>query len=102
MYIQIITKDGSAVRPYKRYWDKCSATPFLVHREGRKFITYDDPKSIAIKAWWARNHGMGGVKLMDAHGDHEGVLAQTVRTQLLQLDPTRIDVNVETNRELVG
>ena len=39
----IIDASGKGQGNWTRYWDKCSATPFLVNHEEAQFITYDDP-----------------------------------------------------------
>jgi chitinase len=54
---------------YTRHWDECSSTPFLRSAAAGRIITYDDPKSIAMKADLARQQGLLGVNMFDVHGD---------------------------------
>ncbi|EGO02200.1 glycoside hydrolase family 18 protein [Serpula lacrymans var. lacrymans S7.3] len=79
--------DGSfAVNPssgFTRQWDACSATPFLTSASAAQTIPYDDPQSLAIKAKWVKDMGMGGVNLFDVHGDtSQWDLVNTVRTAM--------------------
>ncbi|KAL0949420.1 hypothetical protein HGRIS_009481 [Hohenbuehelia grisea] len=54
---------------FTRYWDECSATPFLRSPEAGQIITYDDPQSLGMKAAFAKQVGMLGVNMFDVHGD---------------------------------
>lgn len=48
---QVLSKDGlTGQNGYTRYWDECTATPFLFNNKTREFISYDDAKSSAAKA----------------------------------------------------
>lgn len=48
-----INKNG-----FVRYWDEQASAPYLFN--GHEFITYDDPKSVAVKMKYVREHGLGG------------------------------------------
>ncbi|KAH7916786.1 glycoside hydrolase family 18 protein [Hygrophoropsis aurantiaca] len=56
---------------FQRYWDSCSATPFLRNSESGQVIPYDDPESVGLKAAFAQKMGMRGANLFDIHGDTE-------------------------------
>jgi chitinase len=45
---------------WKKHWDKEAAVPYLASLDGKEFISYDDEKSVGLKAQWARaNHYPG-------------------------------------------
>jgi chitinase len=48
------------VNGYTRYWDNQQAVPFL-WKDLTRWVTYDDPQSLAGKATFARNQGLAGV-----------------------------------------
>ncbi|KZW04057.1 glycoside hydrolase [Exidia glandulosa HHB12029] len=56
-------------RGYRRTWDQCSSTPFLRSQTANQVITYDDPESLKLKAAFAKEAGLLGVNMFDAHGD---------------------------------
>jgi chitinase len=57
-----------------RHWDEIAQAPWLWKPASRSFISYDDPTSIAIKATYARDHGLGGVMFWELSQDAGGVL----------------------------
>jgi chitinase len=81
----ILSKDGSAgLKGYKRYYDKCSQTPFLFNSKARYLcvgsrcvicwsdlsgsISYDDQQSLTQKARLARAKGLAGVVVFHSKG----------------------------------
>lgn len=54
---------------FVRNWDECSATPFLQSSSAGQVVSYDDPKSLNMKAQFAKQVGMLGVNMFDVHGD---------------------------------
>ncbi|EIN10400.1 glycoside hydrolase [Punctularia strigosozonata HHB-11173 SS5] len=54
---------------YTRYWDECSATPYLRSEKAGQVVTFDDPESIGLKAAFAKEAEMLGVNMFDVHGD---------------------------------
>ena len=54
---------------FTRHWDLCSSTPFLRSEFAEQIITFDDPHSLGLKAAWAKEAGILGVNMFDAHGD---------------------------------
>ncbi|HWZ87785.1 MAG TPA: glycoside hydrolase family 18 protein [Polyangiaceae bacterium] len=45
---------------YQVHWHDKTATPFAYNPSSRTFISYDDPKSVALKATFANEHHLGG------------------------------------------
>ena len=46
---------------YVRYWDNDAQAPWLWNAKTRRFITYDDPQSIAAKAAYVKSQHLGGI-----------------------------------------
>ena len=61
---------------YIKYWDEDAQAPFLYN--GRTFLSYDDPRSVALKCRYALEHNMGGAFYWVHHGDAESVLFDTI------------------------
>jgi chitinase len=54
---------------FERSWDDCSSTPFLHSSSAGQVITYDDPKSLGMKAQFTRELNCLGINMFDVHGD---------------------------------
>jgi len=46
---------------YVRYWDAAAQAPWLWNARTRRFISYDDPQSIAAKAAYVKARHLGGI-----------------------------------------
>lgn len=46
---------------YVRYWDAAAQAPWLWNAQTRRFISYDDPQSIAAKTAYIRAQHLGGI-----------------------------------------
>jgi len=67
---------------YVRYWDQTSSAPYLYSSEEHRFVSYDDPESIAAKGRYVLKHGLGGVMFWDYAGDPSGALLGAVNQSL--------------------
>ncbi|GAF21879.1 MULTISPECIES: glycosyl hydrolase family 18 protein [Shouchella] len=65
---------------YKRYWNDASKVPFLFNETDGTFITYDDPESIAHKANYIVDKGLGGAMFWEASNNRDGDLVQAITT----------------------
>jgi chitinase len=63
---------------FVRKWDAKAQAPFLWNAQTRAFITYDDPRSIEIKAKYVREHGLGGVMFWELSQDSGGKLLDAI------------------------
>jgi chitinase len=54
---------------FEEFWDGCSSTPFLRSPSAGQVVTYDDPKSLEMKAQLARELRILGTNMFDVHGD---------------------------------
>ena len=63
---------------YVRYWDAQAEAPFLWNAATRRFISYDDPESIAAKAAYAKAQHLGGLMYWEQGSDPDGELLRAV------------------------
>jgi GH18 family chitinase len=57
---------------YTRFWDDEAQVPWLYNPAAGIFISYDDPESIAAKAGYVKDKGLGGVMIWElSQGDDE-------------------------------
>ncbi|CAH7669749.1 glycoside hydrolase superfamily [Phakopsora pachyrhizi] len=63
---------------YKIAWDHCSSTPYAYDKSRNTLVTYDDGRSIGIKARFAKTSGIGGVGFWEITGDHQSMLIDSV------------------------
>jgi chitinase len=64
-----IGKDG-----YVRHWDSAAQAPWLWNAGTRRFISYDDPQSIAAKAAYVKARHLGGIMYWEQSLDPSGEL----------------------------
>jgi len=68
---------------FEEKWDEKSQVPYLVGKELNTFVSYDDPKSIKLKADFVRKNDLAGVIIWEISGDliekgeGSGVVAST-------------------------
>ena len=65
-------KDG-----YEYYWDDIAGVPYLYNDAKEEFVSYDDARSIAGKAAYVAENGLGGVMIWELSSDN-GDLVQAV------------------------
>jgi chitinase len=54
---------------FERHWDEDAQAPWLYSPSRKIFFSYDDPQSLALKAGYAREHGLGGVMFWEISAD---------------------------------
>jgi chitinase len=52
-----------------RFWDDTAQIPWLYDADTQTMISYDDPESLAKKAEYVREHGLGGVMFWELSQD---------------------------------
>ena len=55
---------------YKEYWDDVAKVPYLVSEQEKSFVTYDNEKSIKLKAEYIVNNKCAGAIIWDASCDY--------------------------------
>ncbi|UWX03998.1 glycoside hydrolase family 18 protein [Pseudoxanthomonas sp. NC8] len=73
---------------YVRYWDAQAQAPYLWNADTHHFITYDDPQSLAAKAAFVRERGLGGLMYWQHRHDLDDELLDTLRHGLDAPAPT--------------
>lgn len=66
---QFVDRDG-----YSRHWDEQAQAPWLWNDLSHSFVSYDDPRSIELKAAFARTRGLGGIMFWELSQDSDGAL----------------------------
>jgi chitinase len=54
---------------YARFWDDAAQVPWLYDAASRTMISYDDPESLALKAQYVRENGLGGIMIWEVSQD---------------------------------
>jgi len=66
---ELVDREG-----YVRLWDAEAQQPYLWNAATRSLICYDDPQSLAVKARYIREHGLGGAMFWQYGDDSSGAL----------------------------
>ena len=61
-------------RGFRRFWHAEAQAPWLYSSKSKVWITYDDPTSLARKAAYVREHGLGGIMIWELGGDDGNLL----------------------------
>jgi chitinase len=69
---------------FVRYWDDRAQAPYLWNEASRTFITYDDPRSIGIKARYVKDHRLGGMMFWELSQDRDDELLSVIGRELYQ------------------
>ena len=70
---EFINKNG-----YTRYWDRHAKAPYLFNPETKVFITYDDERSIRMKAKYIRKYKLAGIFFWEYFSDPEENLLKEI------------------------
>lgn len=78
----------------RKYFD-FAQSPTLF--DGSRFISYDDPQSIAAKAAWTKQNGYGGVMFWELSEDYRGEMTSALRNSFnsFQVDAEEIYDNTK-------
>ncbi|QFU83914.1 glycosyl hydrolase family 18 protein [Natronorubrum aibiense] len=67
---------------YQSYWHDEAKVPWVYSPEEQVMVTYDGPRSIALKTEYAIEEAYGGVMCWELYGDRTGVLLEAVHDEL--------------------
>jgi GH18 family chitinase len=59
-----------AMDQFDDHWDDTSKVPYLTGKEINTFVTYDNEKSMRLKAEYVRDNNLAGVIIWDCTGDY--------------------------------
>ncbi len=54
---------------FEQYWDDAAQVPYLINREHEVFVSYDNPKSIGLKAQHVVDNGLRGLIIWEISSD---------------------------------
>ena len=67
---------------YKYYWDTLAMAPWLYNASEKKFCSFDDPKSISLKAHYVDAYNLRGLMFWEiSQDDSSGTLVNTIYTR---------------------
>jgi len=66
LYYRIVDE----IADYEEKWDEAAQTPYLINKKDSSFVSYDNEKSIRLKAQYALDNKCAGVIIWDATGDY--------------------------------
>lgn len=66
------------------HWDETARVPYVLDRENKKFISFDNRRSIEEKISWARERNLGGVMYWEASQDPTGMLRRFIYNQMMK------------------
>ena len=65
--------------------DTIAGVPYIVDKEGKMILTYDDPESLTLKCRYAREKNLGGVMYWRFETDDDSLsLSRAVHTAMLE------------------
>jgi chitinase len=67
---------------FTRYWDASASVPFLYSAGQQKFVSYEDPESLALKCRYIRDHQLAGVMFWEYTNDPSGALLGAIDATL--------------------
>ena len=67
---------------WQRHWDAEAQVPWLWNPGERRMISYDDPQSLAIKAEYVKQQGLGGIMYWEQRGDDNEQLLDVLHKAL--------------------
>src|SRR5690606_10007181 len=78
---------------WERHWDDVARVPYLINEEEERFITYEDPTSVAEKVDYVRSRELRGLILWEISHDYmlTGVQPLLVEAAKLLQDPVAIE-----------
>ncbi|MNN71444.1 Chitinase A1 precursor [compost metagenome] len=54
---------------WEQHWDEEAQVPWLWNPKERRMVSYDDPRSLAIKVEYVKQQGLGGVMYWEQRQD---------------------------------
>jgi chitinase len=67
---------------FKSYWDKKAKAPYLFNAAEKKFISYDNERSVKYKCKYVKKHDLGGVMFWEYSSDPKTYLLTAINKQL--------------------
>lgn len=77
-----LKSNGSPSDGISYKWDDCSQTPILYNATSQVYISYDDPRSLAVKGAFINDLGLMGFAAWDVTMDHDDSLLDSMLNAL--------------------
>ena len=78
-----LIKDSLLTNPaYKRHWDRRAKAPYLYNADLKRFVSYDDEKSVKAKCDYVKKRGLAGVMFWEYFSDPKAYLLSEIDRQL--------------------
>jgi chitinase len=58
------------MKKFDQFWDESAQVPYLIKKDKSSFVSYDDEKSIRLKADYVMNQKLSGVIIWEITGDY--------------------------------
>ncbi len=71
---------------YNSYYDSIAGVPYIIKADGTAFISYDNPRSIAVKSAYIIENGLAGMMYWENGLDQTGTLLLAMEEGLKQID----------------
>jgi chitinase len=69
-------------KAYRSYWDNKAKAPYLFNATDKKFISYDDERSVKYKCKYVLRHKLAGVMFWEYADDPKGYLLSVISSYL--------------------
>jgi chitinase len=73
----LINKNG-----YRSYWDRKAKAPYLLQKKDKKFISYENERSVKQKCRYVKKADMAGVMFWEYNSDPKGYLLTAIHQSL--------------------
>jgi len=73
-----LNTDGSVKDGIKYRFDECSMTPYLYNSSSHIYISYENPRSFAVKGGFVYSSGLGGFAMWETGGDFQDALLDSI------------------------
>jgi chitinase len=70
-------------KSFEQHWDPDAQAPFLYSKDSAMMISYDNPKSLKLKAEYLKKRKLAGVMFWEYSGDRKGELLETLYHSLI-------------------
>jgi chitinase len=72
-------KDSLMIKPgFRTYWDRRAKAPYIFNKTDKKFVSYDNERSVALKCKYVKKHDLAGVMFWEYYSDPKGYLLTAI------------------------
>ena len=66
--------------PFPEYWDSVACMPYRYSAQKKVFFTYENARSLALKATYVKDKGLAGLSVLAIYGDPGGLMDTLARS----------------------